>query len=582
MSGTFGTESPRGRPRDGTGVPPLPFADLPRMELEKLLWDVSARAEEVLATQGRLRDLLRAHAVVAGDLDLQAVLQHVVVAARELLQARYAALGVIGENGLLDEFVHTGMDASTVELIGELPHGRGILGLLTSHPTPVRLDDLAEHPAAVGFPAHHPAMESFLGVPIRIGDRVFGNLYLTGSDHGRFSAEDEQLAVALAATAGVAIDNARLYQESEQRHRWLVASTAVTRQLFAGQAGSSLDLVLRTAQDTASADFATLALLDESGGLRIRAVTGVLTDHVSDLLLDPATSLSGQVIRSGTPVLTTSPRCTGGVELPVRIGSVVVVPLMSGETTIGAVSVGRVEGRRPFTEADVGHIAGFAGHVGVALEFDRTRVDRQNHLLGEERDRIGVALNDHVIQKLFTVGIGLNGLLATNAQPLFRKRVTSYIDVLDDTIAVIRRSVFDIASTAAATSVLGGPDRLQQRILAAADEQALVLGFPVLTTFIGRFGRTMPLELADDIVTVIRAGLAAIAGHVHATNAELRVSADGDLITTEIMDNGVDDGTLPGVDGLGRFLNHAEDDGHRTPCGGGNHLIWTTRATVAG
>jgi two-component system, NarL family, sensor histidine kinase DevS len=527
----------------------------------------------VLATQGRLRDLLHAHAVVAGELSLQAVLQHVVVAARELVQARYAALGVIGEDGLLDEFVHTGMDEAAVERIGELPHGRGILGLLTSHPTPVRLDDLTAHPAAHGFPPDHPAMESFLGVPIRIRDRVFGNLYLTGSENGRFSEEDEQLAVALAATAGVAIDNARLFHESEQRHRWLVASTNVTRQLFARQDPHPLGLVLRAAQQTASADFATLTLVNESGHLRVRAVSGVLTDHVFGLLLDRDTSLSGQVVQSGTPILTTSAQYADGVELPVRIGSVIVVPLVSGDEVIGTVSVGRVEGRGQFTDADMGHVAGFASHAGVAMELDRSRVHRQDRRLSDEHDRIGTDLNDHVIKKLFAVSMGRNSLLSTT-QPHLHKRITSYTSVLDDTINRIRKTVYDIDGTPDTEPQQHKLDELQQRILTAADDHALVLGFPVLTSFSGKFGRAIPLLLADDIITVIRAGLNAITGHVRATDAELRVSADGDLITAEVIDNGTCNGTSLAIDGLGSFLSRTANDGS-APLGGGTHLTWT-------
>lgn len=337
MSHTFATAGADDPPLDDFR---LPFADLPRLELEKLLGEVSARAQDVLVTQGRLRHLLRAHAVVASELSLQAVLQHIVTAARELVEARYAALGVIGELGVLDEFVHVGMDSDAVKRIGELPHGRGILGLLVTHPVPVRLADLTTHPAAAGFPPHHADMDSFLGVPIRIRDRVFGNLYLTGSANGQFSAEDEQLAVALAATAGVAIDNARLYQESEQRHRWLTASAEVTRQLFAKQDEHPLDMVLKAAQQAADADFAILALLSASAQLQIQATSGVLTDQ---MVAGMDTTAAEQVARSGTPVLLAAPEAVEAVDAPTRIGSVIVVPLLAGEKTMGDTQRGQTD-----------------------------------------------------------------------------------------------------------------------------------------------------------------------------------------------------------------------------------------------
>src|SRR5690349_6141220 len=194
-------------------------------------------------------------------------------------------------------------------------------------------------------------MTSFLGVPIRARDRVVGNLYLAGSANGEFSADDEQLAVALAATAGMAIDNARLHEESEQIHRWLTASAAVTRQLFAAQDGRLLDVILRTAQQTAAADFATLALIAGPGPLRIHAASGVLSDRT---LVDEENSAAGQVALSGTPVLI-APR-TRTVDLPRRTGSVVVVPLLDGDRIVGTLGMGRLAGRRLFTGGDLRHL----------------------------------------------------------------------------------------------------------------------------------------------------------------------------------------------------------------------------------
>ncbi|HMD23648.1 MAG TPA: GAF domain-containing protein, partial [Streptosporangiaceae bacterium] len=137
------------------------------------------RADDVRATQGRLRGLLRANALVAGELSLPVVLRQIVGAARDLLGARYAALGVLGHDGRLEQFVHAGMDEELVARIGDLPTGRGILGLLISEPVPIRLADLAAHPASAGFPPGHPPMSGFLGVPVCIGEKAFGYLYLT-------------------------------------------------------------------------------------------------------------------------------------------------------------------------------------------------------------------------------------------------------------------------------------------------------------------------------------------------------------------------------------------------------------------
>ena len=232
-----GPARPPRREGDAPAAPPGPdlwFPDVPRMELEEVIDQLTARAQDVLAAQGRLRQLLRANAGIVGDLSLPVVLRQIVTSARDLVQARFAALGVV-RDGVLEEFIHTGMDADQVERIGQLPQGEGILGLLIDHPEPVRLDDLTRHRQTVGFPDGHPPMQSFLGVPIRVRDRVFGNLYLTESVNGSFSVDDEQLVTALAATAGVAIANARLFEETEQQRRWLSASSELTQQPLRGR-----------------------------------------------------------------------------------------------------------------------------------------------------------------------------------------------------------------------------------------------------------------------------------------------------------------------------------------------------------
>jgi GAF domain-containing protein len=525
MSNAFGSASSNGPPQDGFR---LPFADLPRLELEKLLGEVSARAQDVLVTQGRLRHLLHAHAVVASELSLQAVLQHIVTAARELVEARYAALGVIGKHGRLDEFFHVGMDEDTVERIGELPHGHGILGLLVTHPIPMRLADLTAHPAAAGFPPHHPDMDSFLGVPIRIRDRVFGNLYLTGSANGQFSSEDEQLAVALAATAGVAIDNARLYQESEQRHRWLTASAEVTRQLFAEQDEHPLDMVLRTAQQTADADFAILAPVAAAGHVQIQTTGGVLTEQ---MLAGMDTSAAEQVASSGTPVLVAAPTDAEAVDAPPRIGSVIVVPLLSGDETMGTLSVGRLTGRRSFIEADMHHLAGFGGHAAVAMELNRVHADQQVQRTSDDHDRIGLALNTHVIQRLFAVSLGLQGLLTADRNPAFQSRINGYIDILDTTISHIRADVYNVDVTP------GHHTRsLQNQVLTAVDDHTTSAGFPATVTFKGQLGRAIPRALADDVVAAVCNALTTIAGNTDATSAELRVAIAGDLIAVDCSD----------------------------------------------
>ncbi|MFL6091005.1 MAG: GAF domain-containing protein [Aeromicrobium sp.] len=173
-------------------------------------------ANKPVDSQRRLRTLLEVGNDLTRRLELPVLLRRLVEVAVDLLDARYGALGVIGPDRRLEQFIHVGIEDDLADHIGHLPEGKGLLGVLIDDATPVRLDRLADDPRSSGFPHHHPPMDSFLGVPIRVGDEVFGNLYLTESKRGSFSNEDEELAVGLAATAGVAIENARLFEHRRQ------------------------------------------------------------------------------------------------------------------------------------------------------------------------------------------------------------------------------------------------------------------------------------------------------------------------------------------------------------------------------
>src|SRR4051794_2660134 len=194
-----------------------------RLKLDELLADVLERVQDLQGQRQRLRLLLDDVVGIASGLSLAETLRRIVDAAKELVDARYAALGVLDENGEgLQEFVTSGMDDETIAGIGHLPEGHGILGLLIEQPKAIRLADLNVHPAASGFPPGHPPMRSFLGVPITVRGRVFGNLYLTEKiGEPEFDEDDEQLLTALAGAAGIAIDNARLYELADMRQRWL-------------------------------------------------------------------------------------------------------------------------------------------------------------------------------------------------------------------------------------------------------------------------------------------------------------------------------------------------------------------------
>jgi len=556
----------------------LGFPDVPQLELEQLLVQLVERAGDVLAAQGRLRGLLRANALVAGDLSLPVVLRQIVSAARDLLGARYAALGVIGRDGELEQFVHEGMDDALVKKIGGLPRGRGILGLLISHPDPIRLASLSDHPAAAGFPPGHPPMGSFVGVPVRIGEEVFGNLYLTERiAGGEFTADDEQLAIALAAAAGAAIANARRYAESEQRRRWLDASAQLTPALLADNRDQPHALITEYAADASDADFAVLAVPDDAGEVIVTAVVGPSAAGLTSRTAPIAGSLAGEAILSGKPSLVTGDRLeTAAAALGAAIGPLMVVPLTAGERTLGALLLGREAARPGYTEADLGMAASFAAHAAVAMELAQARADQVLLAQAEDHERIAGDLHDHVIQELFALGMKLQGHAARSDRAT-AERVNGYIETLDEVIKKIRASIFGLQQP------LRPPASLQARVMEIIDDHAPQLGFAAAVSFTMPPGPDLDEALADDILAVTREALSNCARHAGATAVTIALQRRDGLITLDITDNGRGLGTPARSSGLASMRRRAENNGGTleitTPAGGGTCLTWTARCS---
>jgi len=554
----------------------LGFPDVPRLELDELLVQLVDRAGDVLAAQGRLRGLLRANALIAGDLSLPVVLRQIVDAARDLLGARYAALGVLGRDGELEQFVHAGLDDELVARIGDLPRGRGILGLLISEPVPVRLADLSAHPAAAGFPPGHPPMGSFVGVPVRIGDEVFGNLYLTErSAGGEFTADDEELAIALAAAAGAAIANARRFTESEQRRRWLAASAQLTPLLLAENRGLPYALITRHAADAADADFAVLVVPDDLDQVIVRGVAGSLAAGLMNRTAPLPGSLAAQAISSGKPGLITGDRLeAAAAALGAGIGPLIAVPLAAGERVLGALMLGRLAARPGFTESDLGMAASFAGHTAVAMELAQARADQILLAQAEDHDRIAGDLHDQVIGELFALGMRLQGQ-ASRSDPATAERISGYADTLDDVIRNIRTSIFGLRQFRQAS--VG----LQARIMEIVEEHAPQLGFTASTSFTGPPGPEPDEALAHDILAVTREALSNCARHAQATAASVSLVRQEGLITLDITDNGRGLGTPVRSSGLASMRRRAANNGGTflitASASGGTRLTWTAR-----
>jgi signal transduction histidine kinase len=554
----------------------LGFPDIPRLELDQLLVQLVDSADDVQAAQGRLRGLLRANALVAGELSLPVVLRQIVVAARDLVGARYAALGVLGRDGELEQFVHAGMDEELVGRLGELPRGRGILGLLIRKPVPLRLADLSGHPASAGFPPGHPPMTGFLGVPVRIGEEVFGNLYLTErSRGGEFTADDEQLAIALAAAAGAAIANARRFAESEQRRRWLDASAELAPLLLSGTAVQPHALITRLAAAAADADFGTLAVPHGSDQVIVTGVTGELAAGMMNQIEALADSLAGQAIRTGKPSLVTGEGCqAAAAALGTGTGPLIIVPLAAGEQVRGALMLGRVAARPGYTGTDLDMAAAFAGHAAVAMELARARADQITLAQTEDHDRIAGDLHDHVIQDLFAFGMRLQGH-AARTDPATAERVNGYADTVDEIIKKIRTSIFGLHQPRAA------PAGLPARVMEIIEEHTAQLGFTPGIRFAGPLDPSPDEALAHDILAVTREALSNCARHAHATAVTISLVLQDGLITLDITDNGRGLGTAARSSGLSSMRRRAESNGGTfqltTPVHGGTHLAWTAR-----
>jgi signal transduction histidine kinase len=571
-------EGPGGA-RAADAVSGLGFPDLPRLELDQLLVQLVDRADDVLATRGRLRGLLRANALIAGELSLPVVLRQIVAAARDLVGARYAAFGVLGRDGQLEQFVYAGMDEELVGRIGDLPRGQGILGLLIRKPVPLRLADLSGHPAPAGFPPGHPPMTGFLGVPVRIGEEVFGNLYLTErSRGGQFTADDEQLAIALAAAAGAAIANARRFTESEQRRRWLDASAELTPLLLSGAAVQPHALITQLAATAADADFATLAVPHGADQVMVAGVTGELAAGMMNQVEALADSLAGQAIRTGKPSLVTGEgRQAVAAVLGAGTGPLIVVPLAAGEQVRGALLLGRLAVRPGFTETDLGMAAAFAGHAAVAMELARTRADQITMARAEDHDRIAGDLHDHVIQELFALGMRLQGH-AARSDPATAERVNGYVDTLDEVIKKVRTSIFGLHQTHQTHQT---PASLPARVTEIIDEHTAQLGFTAGVRFAGPLDPGPDEALAHDILAVTREALSNCARHAHATAVTISLVLHDRLITLDVTDDGRGLGTPARSSGLSSMRRRAERNGGTfqltTPATGGTHLTWTAR-----
>ena len=556
---------------------------LPQLRLDDLLAELQVRLSAVVSTRDRIHALLEAVVAVGSNIELEVLLRQIVEAAVILVNARYGALGVIGEGGRLAEFIPVGLDQEQIAAIHHWPEGRGLLGELITTPQPLRLADISTHPRSFGFPDGHPPMKTFLGAPVRIRDEVFGNLYLTEKQGGgEFDEEDEAVLVALGAAAGVAIGNARLYEEARRQQQWLQASGEVTQQLLSGaETAAVLALVMRHALEISGADLVVLALpVAGRPQLVIEHAVGTGAEEAVGLVLPTVASASGIVLDSGKPLTTDDfshdPQVAPVAREHLHLGPAVVVPLGAPGNVRGILTAGRRPGSMPLAPSAVEMLISFAAQAGVGLELAEHRRDAERFAVFEDRDRIARDLHDLVIQRLYATGMSLEGVSARLGEADHRRRVSSAVDALDETIKEIRSAIFSLHSRPATA----GP-ALRARILEVVDEASGALGFAPGLRMSGSLDDSVPADAGEHMLAVLREALSNAARHADASSVDVTVDCGRDLVL-RVRDNGKGMGASTRRSGLANLAARAGGLGGGLRVGaaegGGTDLEW--RAAV--
>jgi two-component system, NarL family, sensor histidine kinase DevS len=529
-----------GREHGSAGRAAVVAETLSQLRLRALLVEVQDRVGEIIESRDQLDSLLEAVVAVSSGLDLDQTLRRIVEAAMNLVDARYGALGVLGEDGQLVEFINSGIDDITRKLIGDLPTGRGVLGVVIDEAKPLRLEDLSTHPSSVGFPPNHPPMRTFLGAPVRARGQVFGRLYLTEKHDGQhFTEDDEVVLQALAGAAGIAIDNARLYEESRRRQRWLEASGEITAGLLSGiDTDEALRLIANRALELTAADYTVVALHDdpdadpsEAQELTVRVCAGLQPDTLTGRAIPVAGSTSGQVFRDQIPRSVPDLAFDVSDGLDVELGPALALPLGKADAIAGVLLAVRAPGSPAFDEAQFQIVASFADQAALALRQAESQAAARELEVLADRDRIARDLHDHVIQRLFAVGLGMQSTHRRAKNPVVVHRLAEHIDQLHEVIQDIRTAIFDLQNTGSDTA------RLRSALHETITE--LTQDSPVRTT-VRMTGSLddLPAGLAEDAAAVVREAVSNAVRHSRGDELAVTVSVDETELTVEVTDNG--------------------------------------------
>ena len=538
--------------------------------------------EDLVAARDQMGHLLEVAIQIGSDLDIDATLQRILTTAKAMTGAQYAALGVWAPDGTLASFLHAGIDEHLAAMIGHLPVGKGVLGLMLERTEPLRLPNLTEHPAAVGYPADHPPMRAFLGMPIVIRGATYGSLYVTDARPERtFSDADEVTIRALGSAASVAIDNARLFERVQSAARWTEASREITTALLADGDPhlDPLQLIVERAAELTGAEQAIVLVpaepdvpSDEVDTLVVSAAVGRYAEEVLGQEVPIVGSTTGDVFRSGEPLITDRFRRPIQAFTDVGERPAIVMPLRSEEAAIGVIAVARSTSAAPFDASYLDLVSGFAGHAAIALTLANARAAARELTVLADRERIARDLHDRVIQRVFAVGMSLQGTVARLRAPEIAQRISQAIDELQEVINDIRLSIFDLQHAADAQQGLG--QRIREAVARITEDRDVVTELHV----------SGPLTVVSEVLgehaeAVVVEALSNAVRHAEADLITIRVGIADDL-TIEVTDDGRG---IPADNqrhsGLVNMAGRAEEVGGRcvvdSPQTGGTRVTWS-------
>ncbi|AHH19676.1 GAF sensor signal transduction histidine kinase, dosT family [Nocardia nova SH22a] len=537
---------------------------LSQLRLRELLSEVRDRIDEIIDSRDRMGGLVEAMLSVTAGLDLAETLRTIVHAAIDLVDARYGALGVRGHDEHLTQFIYEGIDEPTRALIGDLPEGHGVLGMLFTQPKPIRLENLARHPSSVGFPPHHPPMRTFLGVPVHIRNETFGNLYLTEKAGGQpFTEDDELIVQALAAAAGIAIENARLYEAARNRQVWIEATRDLTTEFLAA---TDLDEVLAHLIDHArrltESEQVLLATVDDPD-IPAAEITQLSITRCSGIRPGPAarslavTGTIGDAFRDQQPLRFADVTALEFAELFPTGGPVLLIPLHTRDSPQGILITVRAKEAAPYDDEMLGLAAAFSDQAALAMQLAATYQRLRELDVLTDRDRIARDLHDHVIQRLFAIGLSLQGAVPRTRVAEVRTRLVDAIDGLQEVVEEIRTSIFDLHG--------GTSTRLRQRLEEAIRQQSRDSGIRTSFRVTGPLS-VIDAELADHAEAVVREAVSNAVRHAHATTIAVEIAVGDDFDIT-VTDDGCGIGEDVTPSGLTNLAERAQSIGGRFETG---------------